>query len=121
MRVFVAGATGAIGRELLTDLAAGDFQANDRIRREGVRNLVDAAVAAGARRLVSESVDFESELLPDGAAAVEEGERLVRESGLEFELLRFGLLWGPGTWHERPEGPGFVHVREAAEAVSAAL
>jgi nucleoside-diphosphate-sugar epimerase len=173
MRIFVAGATGAIGRELLpllhghevfgmtrsrpelvrelgaepvvcdvydrervfssvasaqpevvvnllTDLAARDFEANSRIRREGSRNLTDAAVAAGARKLVVESVAFE--LPPAGAAALEELERMTRESGLEHEILRFGLLWGPHTWHEEDAGePGRIHVREAAEAVSAAL
>jgi nucleoside-diphosphate-sugar epimerase len=36
---------------LLTDLAARDFAANNRVRREGTRNLVDAAVdtAGGGR------------------------------------------------------------------------
>ena len=111
MRIFVAGATGAIGRtllpllhdhtvvgmtrsrpelvralgaepavcdvydrrrvlavvkaacpvvvvDLLTDLAAWDFAANNRIRRGGTPSLVAAAVAAGARKLIIESVGF---------------------------------------------------------------
>jgi nucleoside-diphosphate-sugar epimerase len=106
--------------DLLTDLANRDFAANSRIRREGTRNLVDAAVAAGARRLVLESVSFE--LPPDGAAACAEMERIAEESGLETVVLRFALLWGPGTWHDAPEpGREFVHVRDAAEAVAAAI
>ena len=105
---------------LLTDLANRDFGANNRIRIEGTRNLVDAAVAAGARKLVVESVDFE--LPPSGAAAVAKMESMARESPLEAVVLRFGRLWGPGTWHEEaPSAEGYVHVREAAEAVSAAL
>jgi nucleoside-diphosphate-sugar epimerase len=162
VRIFVAGATGAIGRALLpllaahevvgmtrsrpdlvrdlgarpvvcdvydrerllavvagarpTDLAVWDFGANNRIRREGTRNLVDAAVAAGARRLVVESVDFE--LPPDGEAAVREMERIARESGLQVDILRFGRLWGPHTGHEENPGePGRVHVSAAARAV----
>ncbi len=105
---------------LLTDLANRDFQANNRIRREGTRNLLRAAVAAGARRVVVESISFE--VPRGGAAAVAEMERLARESGLEAIVLRFGLLWGPGTWYEKPEPEAdFVHVREAAGAVRDAI
>jgi nucleoside-diphosphate-sugar epimerase len=42
----------------VTDLAAGSFAANNRVRREGGRNLLDAAKAAAATRLVVESVAF---------------------------------------------------------------
>lgn len=35
-----------------------DFALNDRLREEGTRNLVDAAVSAGARRVVAQSVAF---------------------------------------------------------------
>lgn len=118
----VAAANPEVVVDLLTDLAARDFDANARVRREGTPHLVDAAVAAGARRIVVESVSFD--LPPDGAAAVETMEWLVRESGLESVVLRFGRLWGPGTWHEALDGPGdggFIHVREAAEAVRDAI
>jgi nucleoside-diphosphate-sugar epimerase len=112
----VAGARPEVVVDLLTDLAVWDFGANNRIRREGTRNLVDAAVAAGARRLVVESVDFE--LPPDGEAAVREMERIARESGLQVDILRFGRLWGPHTGHEEDPGePGRVHVSAAARAV----
>ena len=105
---------------LLTDLASGDFAANNRIRREGTRNLVEAAIAAGAGKLVVESVAFE--LPPDADEARAEMERMAQESGLEAEILRFRMLWGPHTWHE--DGPGDadrMHVTEAAEAIIAAL
>lgn len=116
----VAEARPEVVVSLLTDLANRDFAANARIRREGFPNLVDAAVAAGARRLVVESVSFE--LPPDGAAAVAAMEQAARESGLEAEILRFPYLWGPYTWNDVEEAPpGYMHVREAAEAVSAAL
>lgn len=96
---------------LLTDLAGGIGPGNDRIRREGGPNVVDAAREAGARRLVVESVSFP---LPGAAgeavAALEQG---ALASGLEALVLRFALLWGPGTWYERaPDGPA-VHVGEA--------
>ena len=116
----VAEARPEVVVDLLTDLAAWDFEANNRIRREGTRNLVDATVTAGATRLVVESVDFE--LPPDGAAAVREMERIAQESGLQVDVLRFGLLWGPHTdQEENPGEPGRVHVAEAARAVLAAL
>jgi nucleoside-diphosphate-sugar epimerase len=173
MRIFVAGATGVIGRELLpmladhalvgmtrsrprivrdlgaepvladvydrdnvlavvaasrpevvvhllTDLASRDFDANARIRRVGTRNLVDAAVAAGARRLVVESISFGAS--PDGMAAVAEMERIARGSGLEALVVRLPRLFGPGTWHERPdEDVEFLHVRDAARRVRDAI
>lgn len=115
----VAAARPEVVVDLLTDLAGRDFAANARIRREGTRNLVDAAVAAGARRLVVESVSFE--LQPEGAAALAEMERLAEESGLETAIVRLSLLWGPGTWYDEPPEGDAVHVREAAEAFTAAL
>lgn len=105
---------------LLTDLTGRDFAANNRIRREGTRNLVDAAVAAGARKLVVESVAFE--LPPEGAAALAEMELIAAEAPLDSVVLRFGLLWGPHTWaEENPGEPGREHVRAAAERIVAAL
>ena len=40
----------------VTDLSSGNREANNRVRREGGRNLVSAAEAAGSRRFVLESV-----------------------------------------------------------------
>jgi nucleoside-diphosphate-sugar epimerase len=40
----------------LTDLAGGDLAANARIRVAGTRNLVDAALSAGVRRVVAQSI-----------------------------------------------------------------
>src|ERR1700754_4245241 len=40
----------------LTDLAAADFAGTDRLRIVGTRNLVDAAKAAGVRRMVAQSL-----------------------------------------------------------------
>jgi nucleoside-diphosphate-sugar epimerase len=97
------------------------LEPTNRVRREGTRNLVAAARAAGARRMVAESIAFlyapqgdwvKDEAAPvwDGApgpfgAAVEavvEMERQVLEAeGAEGLVLRFGWLYGPGTHYDR--------------------
>jgi len=109
---------------LLTDLAGGSREANARIRREGGPLVVRAAQEAGARRLVVASIAFTAS--GDGAAAVAELEAGARASGMEALILRFGRLWGPGTWSETtPEAPPTIHVaeagRRAALLISAAL
>jgi nucleoside-diphosphate-sugar epimerase len=87
-----------------------------RIRREGTRNLTDAAVEAGAQRLVAQSDAFayapEGDLVKDETARLDEGagrdwrpsveavlelERLATGSVLEAVVLRYGYLYGPGT------------------------
>jgi nucleoside-diphosphate-sugar epimerase len=97
------------------------FDANNRLRTEGTRVLVDAALATGARRVVAQSIAFvyaptgdrvkdEDAPLFTGAppptsglvAALVEHERLVtRTAGIDGLVLRYGLLYGPGTWHDR--------------------
>lgn len=150
---------------LLTDLPArfsprGGTMTTDRLRREGTRNLLEAARAAGARRIIAESIAFLYR--PDSPApkgeedapwrdapgsfaetvrAVIDLERQVRQApSLDGVILRFGWLYGPGTWyapdgsiaedarcHRYPivgEGRGvwsFVHVDDAASAVLAAV
>ena len=91
----------ASGAELvmhqLTDLPdeptrIGEFAAaNARIRREGTRNLLDAARAAGSRHLVAQSVAWR--LPGDAGAAVDEMERLVLDAG--GVVLRYGQFYGP--------------------------
>ena len=97
------------------------FDANNRVRIEGTRNLVDAALATGARRVVAQSIAFvyaptgdrirdeDAPLFTEAAppfggvvAAVAELERLVTSSaGIDGLVLRYGLLYGPGTAHDR--------------------
>jgi nucleoside-diphosphate-sugar epimerase len=84
---------------------------NARIRREGTRNLLAAAKAAGATRFIAQSVAWE--LPGDGGAAKQELETAVLgEDGI---VVRYGMFYGPGTYHEhdRPERPR-VNVDEAA-------
>jgi nucleoside-diphosphate-sugar epimerase len=104
----------------LTDLRAGSLAANADIRRTGTRNLVNAALAAGARRIVAQSIawvyrggeepatehtpldldaDEPRRTTVSGVAALEEAVRELPER----VVLRNGLLYGPGTWYA-PEG-----------------
>lgn len=99
----------------VTDLASGSAAANNRARREGGRNLLTVALGTGASRLVVESVAFE--LDAEAREAVERLERGARSFTGEWLILRFGRLWGPGTFHEAQPAPHAVHVdRAGAEA-----
>jgi nucleoside-diphosphate-sugar epimerase len=134
--------------------------ATNRIRIEGTRNLVAAAAAAGARRLVAESIAFL--YLPQGGwvkdeeapvfdsapgsfgaatrATVDLEQQVLGATGIEGLVLRYGWLYGPGTYYDRGgqqaaeverrrfpvvgKGTGvfsFVHVEDAAAATAAAL
>ena len=92
----------------LTDLPDDPAQisaflaANARIRREGTANLLAAASGAGADRFLAQSVAWG--IPGDGAAAVQEMERMVLDAG--GVVVRYGQFYGPGTYHARPpEGP----------------
>jgi nucleoside-diphosphate-sugar epimerase len=92
--------------------------ANNRIRREGTRNLLAAARAARAPRFLAQSVAWE--LPGDGGAAVREHERAVLEAG--GVVLRYGRFYGPGTYHpDDVAKPPAVHVEEAARRTAEAL
>jgi nucleoside-diphosphate-sugar epimerase len=84
---------------------------NARIRRDGTRNLLAAAKAAGATRFIAQSVAWD--LSGDGGAAKQELETAVL--GADGIVVRYGMFYGPGTYHEhdRPERPR-IHVDEAA-------
>jgi uncharacterized protein YbjT (DUF2867 family) len=106
----------AIVVNFLTDLTGGLAEANNRVRREGGANLLKAAEAAGASRLVVESVAFSLE--GDAAGALQELENATRTFPGDAVILRFGRLWGPGTrYRERPRRPT-IHVE--ASGVEAA-
>ncbi len=92
--------------------------ANNRMRRQGTRNLLAAAKAAGAPRFVAQSVAWQ--IPGDGGAAVEEHEQTVLDAG--GVVIRYGRFYGPGTYHESelPPAPR-VHVDEAARRTLPAL
>jgi uncharacterized protein YbjT (DUF2867 family) len=97
--------------DFLTDLSAGSGEANNRLRRDGTKNLVDAAKAAAAQRFVVESVAFPLERA--AAAALEEMERTALEAPFEVLILRFGRLWGPSTWYDDPPDPQAIEIADA--------
>lgn len=112
---------------------------NARLRDEGTRNLVTAAVRAGARRFIAQSISFiyadgpkphqeTDPLLPvthpvygETVQGVMSLERQVIDAPLEGIVLRYGLLYGPGTGFDAPIAPGSVHVDAAAKAAELAV
>ena len=131
----------------LTDLPSApgtpDYEAglerNARLRIDGTRNLVAAAKAAGVTRLIAQSIAFvyapgdglrvESDPLDLGATGARkrtvDGVVALEEATLEMPegiVLRYGLLYGPGTWFEREKrGAPSLHVDAAAHAALLAL
>lgn len=118
--VVVAFQPEAVVNELtdLPDRPATTNEANARMRREGTRNLLAAAKAAGASRFLAQSVAWQ--LPGDAGAAVAELEGLVLAG--DGVVLRYGRLYGPGTYYEneKPEPPR-VHVDEAVRRTVSAL
>jgi nucleoside-diphosphate-sugar epimerase len=108
----------------LTDLPddparIGDHrQAHNRIRREGVRNLLAAAALLPARA-ISQSIAWTLDD-DDAQAAVDEHEQLVLDAG--GVIVRYGQLYGPGTFYPRqPPAPPRIHVDDAARRTADAL
>jgi nucleoside-diphosphate-sugar epimerase len=105
---------------------------NARIREVGTDNLVAAAVEAGAKRFVAQSIAFayapgrhpyveESALDLVNAPAVARLETLVIGSPLEGIVLRYGRLYGPHTWFATPTGEAPLHIDAAADAARRAV
>jgi 2-alkyl-3-oxoalkanoate reductase len=98
-----------------------DYEPTNRVRREGGRNLLEAARSAGARRFVTQSIAFL--YAPEGPSVLEEDappwtdapggfsegvatlighERAVLEAdGVDGLVLRYGQFYGPGTYFAR--------------------
>jgi nucleoside-diphosphate-sugar epimerase len=95
----------------------------NRIRTEGGGNLLEAAIAAGAHRFVTQSIAFlyapEGDMVKDeegrpstdapppfgdGVRAMVSHERAVLEAeGIQGLVLRYGWFYGPGTYYA-PDG-----------------
>jgi nucleoside-diphosphate-sugar epimerase len=114
------------------------WRENDRLRADASRNLVDAAIEAGAAVYVQPTVTFVyptegpvsedtlvREVLPilrSALAAEEQTERFAGAGGRGV-VLRMGLLDGPGTWYDQPMGDfgATLHVSDAGRALLSAL
>jgi nucleoside-diphosphate-sugar epimerase len=128
----------------LTDLAfapgspqyAEGLTRNARLRIEGTRNLAAAARAAGVTRMIAQSIAWiyapaagvrvESDPLDGDAAKAMtiDAVRALEETTLampEGIVLRYGFLYGPGTWYEAAVKPPAVHVDAAAQAALLAV
>jgi len=120
---------------------AASRQRNTRLRIEGTANLVAAALAAGSRRLIAQSIAFayadsaephvETDPLAspqgdDPSAVTVRGVRGLEDavlgaSGIDGIVLRYGRLYGPDTWFAEASGKGPLHVDAAAKAASLAV
>jgi nucleoside-diphosphate-sugar epimerase len=131
----------------LTDLSGGftpdryadTLARNTRLRTEGTKNLVDAARAAAAVRLIAQSIVWvyapgpephaEEDALEQpsdpnkattmkGVIALESA--VMNAAPVEGVVLRYGWFYGPGA-NEKPAGAPGLHVDAAAEAAVLAI
>ncbi len=112
----VAEAAPDVVMDQLTDLASGSSTTNAQLRIRGTRNLMDAALAAGVRTFIAQSIAWA--YLPGQTPADEttpldvdapEPRRTTIEGITALEqtarrcprwvVLRYGLLYGPDTWY----------------------
>ncbi|HEY4338926.1 MAG TPA: NAD(P)-dependent oxidoreductase [Steroidobacteraceae bacterium] len=113
---------------------------NARVRKYGTANLVQAAVAAGVRRFIAQSIAWaytpgpEPHLEVDPLDVTAEGDRGITVRGvtaledavlktppLEGIVLRYGHIFGPGTHARTPSGFIPLHVDAAAYAAMLAI
>lgn len=123
-----------------SDQAATAIARNARIRDEGTRNLVAAALAADTPRMIAQSIawayapgrtphgeedplDFDAppprSITISGVATLENS--VLRTPGLVGTVLRYGHLHGPGTSPGARAVDCTVHVDAAAHAALLAL
>jgi nucleoside-diphosphate-sugar epimerase len=113
---------------------------NARVRQEGTKNLVGAAIEAGARRFISQSIAWayasgpEPHVESDPLDIAAEGDRAITIGGvvalenatlksppLNGVVLRYGRLYGPGTHSDQPPASMPLHVDAAAFAAFLAI
>jgi nucleoside-diphosphate-sugar epimerase len=114
------------------------LERNARLRIEGTRNLMTAAKSAGVGRVVAQSIAFvyapgegarvetdpldaspERAMTVGGVTALEQA--VTKTSGIDGLVLRYGYLYGPGTWNEQKPRPPALHVDAAARAALLAV
>jgi nucleoside-diphosphate-sugar epimerase len=113
-------------------------EANSKLRIEGTRNLMNAVQMVGARRVIAQSIAFayapgqgermeadpldpapERAVTVRGVASLEE--QVVKSPGIDGIVLRYGRLYGPGTWAASAPNGGPLHVDAAAQAALLAV
>lgn len=123
-----------------TALTDEQLARNAHVREVGTRNLIAATGAVGARRLIAQSIAWlylpgpephpeDDPIAPAGPGPIERNrlavidlERTVTtDPRFEGVVLRFGRLYGPGTWTPTPDEPPTVHVEAAARAALLAV
>ena len=97
------------------------YTANNRVRREGTRNLLSAARGAGIRRFLVQGAAYwytltggsvkmeEAPLYLDAPAPIGPAVETIKEvedtvlsaDGMEGIVLRYGMFYGPGTWYAK--------------------
>jgi nucleoside-diphosphate-sugar epimerase len=97
------------------------YAANNRVRREGTRNLLDAARGAGVRRFLVQGAAYwyaqtggpvkteEAPLYLEAPAPIGPAVETIKEvedavlsaAGIEGIVLRYGMFYGPGTWYAK--------------------
>ena len=111
---------------------------NSRLRIEGTRNLMAAAKAAHVPRVIAQSIAFiyapgpkpfrETDPLDpseaqrmtiEGVLALEQA--VLNTPGIDGLVLRYGRLYGPGTWFAAPNGAGPLSTDAAAQAALLAM
>ncbi len=97
------------------------YAANNRVRREGTRNLLSAALGASVRRFVVQSAAYwyaqtggpvkaeEAPFYLDAPAPIGPAvetmkhveDTVLSSDGIEGVVLRYGFFYGPGTWYAK--------------------
>ncbi len=127
--------------DLPQSLEAGrpsNFEGNARLRIEGTKNLMAAASVTGVRRVIAQSIAFIYEQaegarvetdpldrsparVPTMSAVESLEQQVLGVPGIEGVVLRYGRLYGPGTWYKTAAGNGVLHVDAAAHAALLAV
>ena len=97
------------------------YAANNRVRREGIANLLSAARGAGVRSFLVQGAAYwyaptggavkteEGPLYLDAPAPIGPAVQTIKEvedavlsaDGIEGVVLRYGMFYGPGTWYAK--------------------
>lgn len=103
---------------------------NARLREEATTTLMRAAREVGVQRAIVQSICFAyvpghqphretDPVIPPSVRLMEA--TVFATPLLEGIVLRYGQLWGPGTWAATPTNPPTLHVAAAAKAALLAI